>query len=218
MEATNPRRSVCVWTLALALMASVLWAPHDAFAQPEPIENGKHPRDFFVLEFFIGSIAGMAMETLVDNALFNYYCAGNSDPELCRSVTQVFFLGPYTPVASQFVGSSAGIISMGILNGVNGNIPATLIGSLSGSLAGIVVQKPIFDLLKWTFQQQRLVELQQNPNTPELVKRLYPTLIEFFANNETQIRELSLTLIPPIIASIFGTIGFNVGASMYDVE
>jgi len=190
----------------------------DALAQPQPIDDGRQPSDYFFLEFAIGSVSGLVIESSVDYALLSYFCGGNVDPKLCGDFTQTWVIGPYVPVALQLIASTAGVYAIGSLNGVQGNVPAMLIGTLSGSLAGFVLARMIREIVNWYLQPERFQELQKNPNTPEFVLRVYPALLEFWDNYQEDFRELSVIVLRPIIASFFATIGFNIGATVSDSE
>jgi len=190
----------------------------DALAQPQPIDDGRQPSDYFFLEFAIGSVSGLVIESSVDYALLLYFCGGNVDLELCTDVVEVGVFNVYVPVVSQMIGSTAGVYAAGSLNGVQGNVPAMLVGTLSGSLAGFLIAKTIREIVNWAFQPARFQELQANPNTPEYVLRIYPALIEFWANYHEEFREFSVIVLRPIIASFFATIGFNIGATVSDSE
>jgi hypothetical protein len=173
---------------------------------------GPEPQDFFIWEFLGGAVGGAVGGQVIIEALLSEWCREAEDPRLCRRAGRVA-LRPIAYPMLVFAGSTTGIVAVGTLSRVEGNLVATLIGSFAGALAGLVEAFAIWSGIDWLLEPGREEELI-SPETPEFLKRTIPLVIEFLRPYEAAMKEAAMVFFPAITAAFYGTVGFNSGARM----
>ena len=185
----------------------------EAAAQPRPLDQHPEASDYLFLELATGAIAGALAPSALD-AYLRWVCRNNDDPELCvdlgHSATDVFGV----PLL-WFGGSFVGVVAMGGVNNVDGNIPAAMIGSLSGTVTGLLFENWIDKFfIPWAANPENVDRIVQNEDTPRYIRNFYRQLSTFVERHQTSIRQFTITFIPPLAAAILGAIGYNVGATV----
>lgn len=176
-------------------------------------ETPRNPQEYFIYEFVGGLFGGAISGQMITESILTSWCAEADDPELCRRAGRVA-LRPVVYPALVFVGSTAGILTVGWLGGVRGNLVATAIGSFAGTLAGLVEAVIIWNGLNWLFEPGRAEELVSPPETPPFLKRAIPLVIEFLRPYEASLKEFAILFFPAVTASFWGTMGYNSGAKI----
>jgi len=131
---------------------------------------------------------------------------------LCRRAGRVA-LRPIAYPFFVFLGTTTGIVAVGLLNGVEGNLVATIIGSFAGALGGLVEAFFVWSAIDWLLEPGQEEELI-SPETPEFLQRTIPLLIEFLRPYELAMKEIAMVFFPTLTSAFWGTVGFNSGARM----
>ncbi len=184
-----------------------------AWAQATPQPRQPSAEDFFFAEFMGGSIGGLVAVSVLEQFFANA-CAGADDPQLCWSIGR----SVYRPIGYPllvFVGSSIGIVAAGSLVNVEGSVTATLIGTVIGSFGGIAAASGLWlNLISPLFEPGAAEELVAPAETPDYLKRTFPLLMRVMRPHEETIKNTVYITFPVMLASYFGTEGFNVGAQL----
>jgi len=208
-------RSVVSRALILTLIVGMglLTAQPPVWAQATSEPRQPSAEDYFFAEFMAGSIGGLVAVSVLEQFFANA-CAGADDPQLCWSIGR----SVYRPVGYPllvFVGSSIGIITAGSLVNVRGNATATLIGTVIGAFGGIVTASGLWlNLVSPLFEPGAAEELVAPEETPDYLKRTFPLLMRVLRPHEETIKNTVYITFPVMLASYFGTEGFNVGAQL----
>jgi len=184
-----------------------------AWAQREPRPDRPGTQGYFFAEFMGGSIGGL-MGVSVLEQFFANACSDADDPRLCWSIHRSVFRPLAYPLLV-FMGSSAGIVTAGGLAHVQGNVTATLIGSFAGSYGGIILAAGLWQiLLQPLFEPGAAEALVEPEETPNYLKRTFPLIMRVLRPHEETIKNTVYITFPVMLASYFGTEGFNVGAQI----
>jgi hypothetical protein len=181
-------------------------APVTAWAKEPP----PNPQEFFIYEFVGGLFGGVLASYMTTEIILRSWCAEADDPGLCRRAGRVA-LRPIVYPALVFLGSTAGILTVGWLAGVHGSLLFTVIGGFAGTMAGLVEAVVIWNVLDYLFEPGRAEELVSPPETPPFLKRAIPLIIEYLRPYESSLKEFAILFLPAVTASSFGTIGYNSG-------
>ena len=106
-----------------------------------------------------------------------------------------------------------GIVTIGWMDGVQGNLVATIIGSFAGALGGLVEAFGVWNIIDWLLEPGRDQELI-GPETPEFLQRTIPYVIEILRPYEAILKEAAMVFLPTLTSAFWGTVGFNTGARM----
>jgi hypothetical protein len=205
--------------LVLIIFSTGIITPILAYGQHGgPEKPYDKPENYILWEMLTGFLAGAVTSTDVNNYLISSYCKGaktEKDFQFCRAAFLSFYAAPVLYPLLVFGGSSIGIFGMGLLHHVQGNMFAMLIGTLSGSVSGTVVAATfVRNLIEYLLEPDTVQQITQASETPEYVKRLLPFLVDFLRKYEKQLKELPFVYIPAILAAVWGSLGYNVGATI----
>lgn len=206
------RAQTARWLTYLLVIALALQAAMGPWAYAQDARRA-NPQDYFIWEFLGGAFVGATSSRLVVEAILSSWCQDADDPEFCRRSGRVI-LRPLVYPLLVFVGTTAGIFTVGTLSGVEGNLLGATLGSLLGTLAGMVEAAAVWAGIDWLFQPGRAGELVSSPDTPPFLKRTVPLIIEFLRPYEGTLKEIAVVFFPVVTASFWGTMGFNNGARM----
>jgi hypothetical protein len=204
------RRIAVVMVVAVLLLGlpTMLSAAPDSTPDRPPTK----PEDFFIWEFLGGAAAGGVTGQVIVDSLLSSWCKGAEDPMLCRRAGRVA-LRPFAYPLFVFAGTTTGIVTVGLMHGVEGNLVATIIGSFAGALGGLVEAFFVWSAIDWLLEPGREQELI-SPETPEFLQRAIPLLIEFLRPIEPTMKEIAMVFFPTLTSAFWGTVGFNSGARM----
>lgn len=178
-------------------------------AQNEPTQS---PQSFFLEEFLGGTLGALITGPVLTYLLVNSACSGSTNPELCRGVANVQ-IRPLVFAIAIPPGAILGIWAMGRIDGVEGNVTATAMGSLAGGLGGLLEAFFVYYGIDWLFSPEASDYLASS-DAPEYLKFFLPRLIELFRPAEVTIKEGAMAALPTMTAAFFGTIGFNTNARL----
>ncbi len=213
----HTRTQKAFWLASLLVIFLTLQAVIEPWAYAQTVQQQParraNPQDYFIWEFLGGAFIGATSSRLVVEAILSSWCQDADDPEFCRRSGRVI-LRPLVYPLLVFVGTTAGIFTVGTLSGVEGNLLGAALGSLLGTLAGMVEAAAVWAGIDWLFQPGRAEELVSSPDTPPFLKRAVPLIIEFLRPYEGTLKEIAVVFFPVVTASYWGTMGFNSGARM----
>ena len=204
---TMRRRCSAVMILLVSLALLLPSLPTWASERPGP-----KPEDFFIWEFLGGAVGGAVGGQAIVEGLLSSWCKDAEDPTLCQRAGRVA-LRPIAYPLFVFAGTTTGIVTIGLMNGVEGNWVAAIIGSFAGTLGGLVEAFAVWYAIDWLLEPGRDQELI-SPETPEFLQRTIPYLIEFLRPYEATLKEAAMVFFPTITSAFWGTVGFNSGAQM----
>ncbi len=153
----------------------------------------------------------MGGATLVET-LVSSWCKDAEDSALCERAGRVA-LRPIAYPLFVFAGTTIGIVTIGSMNGVEGNLVASIIGSFAGALGGLAEAFFVWSGIDWLLEPGREQDLI-SPETPEFLQRTIPYLIELLRPMEAELKDAAIVFLPTLTSAFWGTIGFNSGARM----
>ncbi|MBI1730135.1 hypothetical protein HY229_04990 [Candidatus Acetothermia bacterium] len=204
-----------VFNLAVTGIATPILANEQNSGSSKPYDR---PDNYILWEMLTGFLAGAVTSKDVNDYLINSYCKDSKtekDFQFCRAAFLSFYAAPVLYPLLVFGGSSIGIYGMGMLHNVQGNLFAMLIGTLSGSVTGTVVAATfVKNVIEYLLAPDTVQKITEAPETPEYIKRLLPYGVDFLRKYEKQLKELPFVYIPAILAAVWGSLGYNVGAAI----
>ena len=205
--------------LVLVLFGTGIVTPLMAYGQ----NNGAarqydKPENYIFWEMLTGFLAGgVAGKEIPDYLVRTVYCKDSQTEDQfqkCRGLALVISR-PILFSLMVFGGSTIGVYGMGGLHGVSGNIFALLIGTLTGTLAGTVVFSLwIKDQIDTLLLPETVLQITEDPKTPEYIKRLLPYVVEFLREHQKQLEEWTIVYFPAVWSALWGSLGYNVGATI----
>lgn len=183
--------------------------------QAAPASTNQTPQTaqaFFLEEFLGGTLGALLTGPAATTLYVGFTCHGAADPDICRGLFN-FLTRPLIFAVGVPIGATLGIWTLGLVNGVEGNLVGAAIGSMLGGWGGILEAFVVFNLTNWLFSSQAAESLASS-DAPEYLKRGLPALIKILRPSARTIRELAFAILPTMTAAFFGTMGFNSGARL----
>jgi len=175
-------------------------------------QSGPKPEEFFMWEFVGGAIGGAVGGQAIVEALLSSWCQGAEDIMLCQRAGRVA-LRPIAYPLFVFAGTTAGVLTIGAMNNVEGNLVGAIIGSFAGAIGGLVEALVVWTIIDRLLAPQSEQELI-SPETPEFLQRTIPYVIEFLRPYGPVLKDAAIVFFPTLTSAFWGTVGFNSGARM----
>jgi len=198
---------IAIISLLLLLLPGALLQAAPAPSSAPPAS----PQAFFLDEFLGGTVGALLTGPAATSLYVSFTCRDAADPDICRELFNTL-IRPLIFAVGVPIGATLGIWTLGLINGVEGNLVGATIGSVLGGWGGILEASVVFYGINGFFNQA--AESLAHSDAPEYLKRSLPALIELLRPSEKTIKELAFAILPTMTAAAFGTMGFNSGARL----